>query len=83
MNQIEEEKHRIAMMVELVLYKRIKAFDEDDGLDAKTKEEQKKEAIEVFIEECSKTNILTQEQIREHVEFVLNRTIKNINNLGR
>lgn len=83
MNQIEEEKHRIAMMVELVLYKRIKAFDEDDRLDDKTKEEQKKEAIDVFIEECSKTNILTQDQIREHVEFVLNRTIKNIKSLGR
>lgn len=46
MNQIEEEKHRIAIMVELVLYKRIKAFDEDDGLDDKTKQEQKKEAVE-------------------------------------
>lgn len=83
MNQIEEEKHRIAIMVELVLYKRIKAFDEDDGLDDKTKQEQKKEAVDVFIEKCSRTSILTQDQIREHVEFVLNRTIKNINNLVR
>ena len=83
MNQIEEEKHRIAVMVELILYKRIKAFDESEGLDEKAKEEQKKKAIDVFVEECSKTNILTQDQIREHVEFVLNRTIENIKNLGR
>ena len=42
MNQIEEEKHRIAVMVELILYKRIKAFDEGEGLDEKAKEEQKR-----------------------------------------
>ena len=83
MDQIEEEKHRIAMMVELVLYKRLKAFDEDDNLDEKTREEQKREIVDAFVKKCSKTDILTQDQVREYVEFVLDRTIKNRNDLGR
>ena len=83
MDQIAEEKHRIAMMVELVLYKRLKAFDEDDNLDEKTREDQKREIVDTFVKRCSKTNVLTQDQVREHVEFVLDRTIKNRNDLGR
>ena len=55
MDQIAEEKHRIAMMVELVLYKRLKAFDEDDNLDEKTREEQKREIVDAFVKKCSKT----------------------------
>lgn len=83
MDQIAEEKHRIAMMVELVLYKRLKAFDDDDNLDEKTREEQKREIVDAFVKKCSKTDILTQDQVREYVEFVLDRTIKNRNDLGR
>ena len=73
--QKEEARHTISVLTELVLYKRIKAFDEDDTMDDKIKEENKKQAIEVFVDEyANKTNELSIEEIREIVIDVLDRT---------
>ena len=77
----EQELHEIALLVELVLYNRIKSFEDDIKID---KEKSKNEAIKAFIESClEKYKTLTHEEIKEHTLFVLNRTIANVERLKR
>ena len=79
----EQEKHEIAVLTELVLYKRIKSFDIDDKLDKQKKEKGKEEAIDLFVESCVESyKLLSPEEIKEHILYVLNRTIKNIERLN-
>ena len=76
---MEEEKHNISLYVELVLYKTIKDLIADKNLSRRVKEKKKKEAIEICVQKCmniSKT--MSKKQIKEHVIFVLNRTIANL-----
>ena len=73
-NKMEEEKHYIALLVELDLYETLKRLDE--GM--KNSEHEKEEVTEAFIKECIKrSKTLDEQQIREHVQFVLNRTRRN------
>ena len=51
---IEQEKHEIALMTEHTLYSKIRAYNENDNIDEKTKEELKNVTIEAFIEYCIK-----------------------------
>ena len=77
-----EDRHTISVLTENVLYERIRAFNESDDMDDKTKEEKKKEAIEVFVKECSKkSSELSEEEVRELVNCVLNRTLENIKSM--
>lgn len=74
---MEEQKHNISILVELVLYKRIIAID-SENISEKERRKEKKEAINAFIKECSeRSKIMTEEQIGEHVIGKLNRMIKN------
>ena len=75
--KIEQAKHDIAILVENVLYSTILALNGDtlDGISIKSEENEK--AIDVFAQECIKRYPeLTLEQIKEHVTYVLNETIK-------
>ena len=77
--KIEEQKHDIALLVELTLYNKIRALNEDSNIDDEKRNKLKEEMINEFIEYCAlKYEMLTQEQIRNHVLFKLNRTIENI-----
>ena len=79
-NKMEEEKHYIAVLVELDLYEDLKRLDEG----SKNNENAKKEVTEAFIKECLKrSETLNEQQIREHVQFVLNRTRKNREEMER
>ena len=79
---IEQEKHEIALLTEHTLFNRIRAFSEDDSLNDEKKAELKEEAINTFVEYCiERHKALTPEQIREHVHFILNRTIENMKKL--
>ena len=73
-NKMEEEKHYIALLVELDLYETLKRLDEN----MKDSKSAKEEVIETFIRECLKrAKTMDEQQIREHVQFVLNRTRRN------
>ena len=73
-NEMEEEKHNIALLVELNLYEILKRFDEN----MKDSKSAKEEVTESFIKECIKrTKTLDETQIRNHVQFVLNRIKRN------
>lgn len=73
-----EDKHSISVLTEEVLYRRLKAFDEDSNMDAKTKEEKKNEAINVFVKKCTEESTLLSEEVKELVLKVLDRTIRNL-----
>lgn len=74
-----EDKHSISVLTEEVLYRRLKAFDEDSNMDAKTKEEKKNEAINVFVKKCTEeSTLLSEEEVKELVLKVLDRTIRNL-----
>ena len=80
---MEEQKHNISILVELVLYPRIRAID-SENISVKERREEKKEAINAFIKECSeRSKIMTEEQIKEHVVNKLNKMIKNKEQSGR
>lgn len=73
-NKMEEEKHYIALLVELDLYETLKRLDEK----MKDSKSAKEEVTETFIRECLKrAKTMDEQQIREHVQFVLNRTRRN------
>ena len=73
-NKMEEEKHYIAILVELDLYETLKRLDEN----MKDSKSAKEEVTETFIRECLKrAKTMDEQQIREHVQFVLNRTRRN------
>ena len=73
-NKMEEEKHYIALLVELDLYETLKRLDEK----MKDSKSAKEEVTETFIREClKKAKTMDEQQIREHVQFVLNRTRRN------
>ena len=73
-NKMEEEKHYIALLVELDLYETLKRLDEN----MKDSKSAKEEVTETFIRECLKrAKTMDEQQIREHVQFVLNRTRRN------
>ena len=76
---MEEEKQRISILVELVLYPRIRMLGEDGRMTKQTKEKITKQAIEIFVQECMNEyeSSLPEEEIRKTVNFVLNRTINN------
>ena len=77
MNKKEEEKHDIALMVEYDLYETIKVLDKNEN----NKVERTK-IIKEFIEECKGRNTtMTEKELEEHIMFVLNRTIENMNKL--
>ena len=79
-NKMEEEKHYISILVELDLYETLKRLDEGMKNSSCVKEE----VTEAFIKECIKrSKTLNEQQIREHVQFVLNRTRKNMEELER
>ena len=79
-NKMEEEKHYISILVELDLYETLKRLDEGMKNSSCVKEE----VTESFIKECIKrSKTLNEQQIREHVQFVLNRTRKNMEELER
>lgn len=79
-NKMEEEKHCIALLVELDLYEDLKRLDE--GM--KNSESAKKEVTEAFVEECIKrSKTMDEQQIREYVQFVLNRTRRNKGEMER
>ena len=72
--KMEEEKHYIALLVELDLYETLKRLDEN----MKDSKSAKEEVTETFIRECLKrAKTMDEQQIREHVQFVLNRTRRN------
>ena len=73
-NKMEEEKHYIALLVELDLYETLKRLDEN----MKDSKSAKEEVTETFIRECLKrAKTMDEQQIREHVQFVLNRARRN------
>ena len=73
-NKMEEEKHYIALLVELDLYETLKRLDKN----MKDSKSAKEEVTETFIRECLKrAKTMDEQQIREHVQFVLNRTRRN------
>ena len=73
-NKMEEEKHYIALLVELDLYETLKSLDEN----MKDSKRAKDEVTDTFIRECLKrAKTMDEQQIREHVQFVLNRTRRN------
>ena len=73
-NKMEEEKHYIALLVKLDLYETLKRLDEN----MKDSKSAKEEVTETFIRECLKrAKTMDEQQIREHVQFVLNRTRRN------
>ena len=73
-NKMEEEKHYIALLVELDLYETLKRLDEN----MKDSKSAKEEVTETFIRECLKrAKTMDEQQIRENVQFVLNRTRRN------
>ena len=77
--RIEQEKHEIAVLTELVLYNKIRAFDTDSNVIQEEKEKLKDEAIDAFVAECQERyKDLSLEQIKEHVIFVLDRTIEGM-----
>lgn len=78
-----EDKHSISVLTEEVLYRRLKAFDEDSNLDAESKEEKKKEAIDVFVKKYAEESTLLSEEVRKLVLEVLDRTIRNLKTDGR
>ena len=79
-----EDKHSISVLTEEVLYRRLKAFDEDSNLDAESKEEKKKEAIDVFVKKyAEESTLLSEEEVRKLVLEVLDRTIRNLKKDGR
>lgn len=79
-----EDKHSISVLVELILFPRLRAFDEDDGMELKKKEEMKKSAIELFVKEyAEKSSLLSEEEVRQLVYDVLARTNKNLKGVGR
>lgn len=73
-NKMEEEKRYIALLVELDLYEKLKRLDEV----MKDSKSAKEEVTETFIKECLKrAKTMDEQQIREHVQLVLNRTRRN------
>ena len=79
-NKMEEEKHCIALLVELDLYETLKGWDDNE----KDSKSAKEEVTEAFIKECIKrSKSLNEQQIREHVQFVLNRTRRNRGEMER
>ena len=83
MNKMEEEKHDIALLVEYDLYETIKALD-GSGNNKEERTKIIKEFIEEFIEECKERNTtMTEKELEEHIMFVLNRTIENMNILKK
>ena len=77
---MEEEKHNITLLVELDLYETLKRLDEN----MENSKSAKEEVTEEFIKECIKrTKSLNEQQIREHVQFVLNRTRRNRGEIER
>ncbi len=46
-----EDKHSISALTEQILFPRLRAFDEDDRIKLKDKEEMKRSAIELFVKE--------------------------------
>ena len=79
-----EDEHSISVLTEQILYPRIRAFDEDDNMDDKTKAEKKQEAINVFVREYSKkSELLSEDEIARLVKTVLQRTIDNIKGQNR
>ena len=79
-NKMEEEKHHIALLVELDLYEKLKRLDEV----MKDSKSAKEEVTETFIKEClRRSKTLNEQQIREYVQFVLNRTRRNREEIER
>ena len=69
-----EDKHSISVLTEQLLYPRLRAFDEDEGMDLQLKEENKKKAIEIFVKEYTeKSTLLSEDEVRDLVNDVLSR----------
>ena len=74
-----EDKHSISVLVETVLFPRLRAFDEDSRSNLKEREEKKKEAIDIFVDEyAEKSTLLSKEEVRQLVHEVIARTNKNL-----
>ena len=74
-----EDKHSISVLVETVLFPRLRAFDEDPRNNLKEREEKKTEAIKVFVEEyAGKSTLLSEEEVRQIVDDVIARTKRNL-----
>ena len=74
-----EDKHSISVLVETVLFPRLRAFDEDSRSNLKEREEKKKEAIEVFVEEyAEKSTLLSEEEVRQLVHDTIASTTRNL-----
>ena len=74
-----EDEHSISVLIETVLFPRLRAFDEDPRNNLKEREEKKKEAIEVFVKEyAEKSTLLSEEEVRQLVDDVIARTKRNL-----
>ena len=74
-----EDEHSISVLVEEILFPRLRAYDEDERINPKEKEKKKDKVIETFVKEYSKkSTLLSEEQIRQLVNKVIQRTYKNI-----
>ena len=77
--KMKQAKNQIAILTENILYSRIRALNSDGSINEEMRNEIRNEMIDVFVEEnTERFKELSPEQIKEHVEFVLNRTIENM-----
>lgn len=77
MQTLENEKHSIAVLVELVLYKKIATTKPNES-------ELREKMINDFIQENKNiVKNMNSTQLREHIDFVLRRTQKNVEDLER
>ena len=77
-------KREIAILTENNLYRKIISQNGDSSKDIERKNRIKEEMIDVFAQECKERYPeLSLEQIKEHIVFVLNRTIENIKKINQ
>ena len=75
-NNFEEEKHDLALLVELVLYTQVRSLSEVKVLD---KQKRRRELIEDFINENRERFAdIPYDEYVGHINFVLERTERNV-----
>lgn len=76
---LEEEKHELALLVELILYNQVRSISEGKVLD---RQKRRRELIDEFIEEnIDRFESIPYDEYVRYINFVLERTEKNVNRI--
>lgn len=78
---LEEEKHELALLVELILYNQVRSISEGKVLD---RQKRRRELIDEFIEEnIDRFESIPYDEYVRYINFVLERTENNVREINK